>query len=706
MSALPKPPTLAELVFSLKSFAASMLALYIAFGMGLPRPFWAMMTAYVVSSPLSGTVRSKAVFRVAGTVIGSIAAVILTVSMVSAPELLSLAVGLWVGGCLYLSLLDRTPRSYAFMLAGYTAGLIVFPAVSNPEAIFDTGLARVEEIILGIVCATLVHSVVLPRGLGPVLLGRLDAALRDAECWTLDALNGADAGARAGNRHRMASDLTELRVMTTHLPYDTSDLRWMTRPMRALQDRMVYLLPILTSVQERLATLRRPDGTLPPDLAPLLEDVKAWIAADDGDTAGADALTGRLDRLTAEAARLCGRGAADWRQPTRLSLFRRLHALVDIHRDCRDLRAHIRSGDDALPDHLDPLVRRRSRGVFHLDHGMALWSGAAALLGIGVVCAFWILTGWSSGSAAAMMVAVFTCFFASFDDPVPGIRTFLVYTLASLPVAAFYLLVVLPSFDSFPMLALCLAPTLITLGVFVARPAVMGRAMAMIFGVGGALSLLDTGNGDFASFLNSSTGQVIGIITAMLVTRLCRSVGAAWSARRLLHAGWREIAELAGRRAVPPADGFESRMLDRVGLLATRLAQVARDDEAASKIDVDAIDAVRDLRVGLNVVELQRVRPALGPAAGPALGRLLDGVARHFRALSAHRPDPVPPALLDSMDSLLTVVGTVPPGPERDRAVVALAALRHALFPDAGVDVGGGETGLTEETIHPDRVSA
>ncbi len=691
---LPPAPTFNELVFSLKSFAASMLALYIAFGMGLPRPFWAMLTAYVVSSPLSGTVRSKAVYRVVGTVIGSIASIILTVELINAPELLSLAVGLWVGGCLFVSLLDRTPRSYVFMLAGYTAGLIVFPGVANPEAIFDTGLARVEEIILGIVCATVIHSVVLPRGLGPVLLGKLDAALRDAERWTLDALDGAEMDARLRDRHKMASDLTELRVMTTHLPYDTSDLRWMTRPMRALQDRMVFLLPVLTAVQDRLIALRRADGTLPPDVAPVLTAVRDWIAAGAGaDPAEANRLTGWLDRLGAEES---AGSAGDWEAATRFSFIRRLRSLVEIHRDCRDLRAHIVSGDHALPDHLDPLARKRSRGVFHLDHGMALWSAAAALLGITVICAFWILTGWSSGSVAAMMVAVFTCFFASFDDPVPGIRLFLVYTLASMPLSAFYLLVVLPSFDSFPILVLCLAPTLVTLGVFVARPATMGKAMALIFGVGGSLSLLDTGTGDFASFLNSSAGQIVGIVTAMLVTRLCRSVGAAWSARRLLHVGWREIAELAGGRTAPAADGFESRMLDRVGLLSARLAQ------AGGSVDVDAIDAVRDLRVGLNVVELQRVRPVLGAEAGPVLDRLLRGVAAHFRALSAKRPDPAPAELLGSMDALLSAVATAPRCPERDRAVVALASLRRSLFPDAAI----GDPRPTDEMHFPERARA
>ncbi|MBL7405882.1 FUSC family protein, partial [Escherichia coli] len=71
------------------------------------------------------------------------------------PILLSLAVALWVALCLYVSLLDRTPASYLPMLAGYTAALIGFPAVDDPGAIFDTAVARAEEISLGIVCASL-----------------------------------------------------------------------------------------------------------------------------------------------------------------------------------------------------------------------------------------------------------------------------------------------------------------------------------------------------------------------------------------------------------------------------------------------------------------------------------------------------------------------------------------------------------------------
>ncbi len=60
----------------------------------------------------------------------------------------SLAVALWVGICLYLSLLDGTPRSYIFMLAGYTVALLGFPIVRAPQATFDIVVSRVQEIAL------------------------------------------------------------------------------------------------------------------------------------------------------------------------------------------------------------------------------------------------------------------------------------------------------------------------------------------------------------------------------------------------------------------------------------------------------------------------------------------------------------------------------------------------------------------------------
>ena len=107
-----------EAVFSINSFAAAMLALYIGFAIGLERPYWSMLTVYITVQPLSGALRSKAFFRVIGTTLGGAAAVAFLPNFVDSPEMLSVVLSLWVGFCLTVSLLDRTPRSYVFMLAG------------------------------------------------------------------------------------------------------------------------------------------------------------------------------------------------------------------------------------------------------------------------------------------------------------------------------------------------------------------------------------------------------------------------------------------------------------------------------------------------------------------------------------------------------------------------------------------------------------
>ena len=54
-------PELDAWAFSVKTFAGAMLALFIGFGIGLPRPYWAMATAYIVAQPLTGAMRSKGV---------------------------------------------------------------------------------------------------------------------------------------------------------------------------------------------------------------------------------------------------------------------------------------------------------------------------------------------------------------------------------------------------------------------------------------------------------------------------------------------------------------------------------------------------------------------------------------------------------------------------------------------------------------------
>src|SRR6516165_10964131 len=188
-------PSGRDWIFSAKTFVAAMLALWIALRMGLDRPYWAMATTYIVAQPLTGAMRSKAAYRFYGTILGAIATLVLIPNLADAPVLLIAALSLWIGGCIYFAVLDRTPRSYVFLLAGYSVALIGFPLVDAPGTVWDVVLARVEEITVGIVCTTVIGTIVFPMPLGPALTARLDGWIRNAADWTVGVLSGAPESA-------------------------------------------------------------------------------------------------------------------------------------------------------------------------------------------------------------------------------------------------------------------------------------------------------------------------------------------------------------------------------------------------------------------------------------------------------------------------------------------------------------------------------
>ncbi|WP_241138129.1 FUSC family protein, partial [Achromobacter xylosoxidans] len=340
-----KLPNVRETIFSLKSYLSAIMALYLSYSIGLPRPFWAMTTAYIVAQPWSGAVRSKALYRLVGTFCGSAMTVYMVPRLSNSPVVMTAAMVAWVGFCLYLSVLDRTPRSYLFMLAGYTAAMIGFPSVTDPSQVFDTALARVEEISLGIVCATLVHSIVLPRGLAPALTLQLDKAVRDAKLWIHDTLSGKTAEQKDRDRRELANDITQLRLLSTHVPFDTGNLRWTAGAVRAMQDQIAALTPAVSAVEDRMRALQADGQTLPEPVSQVLADISEWI------NAGAQATHETAVHLRAAVSRLTPAidSHSGWRDALLASLMTRLRELIDTYDECLALRREIRAGLAGAP---------------------------------------------------------------------------------------------------------------------------------------------------------------------------------------------------------------------------------------------------------------------------------------------------------------------------------------------------------------------
>lgn len=662
-------PDWRDWAFAIKTFGAATLALYLALWIDLPRPYWAVSTVYITSQVLAGDTRSKALYRVLGTLLGAAVSIALVPNLVNAPVLLSLAIAVWVGFCLYFSLLDRTPRSYVLMLAGYTAGIIAFPSVDVPGTIFDTAVARVEEITLGIFCASLVSVLIFPQSAEPVMSARLDAWIKSAREWVIQVVCRGDTGSDSqSKRLGLASDAIAFDALTTSLRYELSGFRRSPEAMATLRQHMLMFLPIASAMSDRIKLLERANG-LSLRVQALLDEVANWLRSDRIDP-------DRAQRLRREAKDLDPplNTNSGWNDLILASLLARLRDFIDLRQDLRLLQRHLWTGEPP-PDPYAFDYTAKARTIRHRDHGMALLSAVGAFIAVLVNCAFWILTGWPDGASAPMMAAIACSFFAAFDDPAPYIVSFGYASLLAAIGAAIYLFAVLPQATNFEMLTLAVAPWLILCGLYMTRPSTGPIARITAVNAATMIAIQNGEVGEFSPFANSTIAVLFGIWSSVMIIRLVRSVGAAWSARRLERINRESLVDAARHGGTNHGLELAALMLDRVGLIAPRLSALPPDD--AEWI----ADVLADVRVGINIVELRRMRYELPPAAARAIEHVLANTARHFQ----HSP-PSPVVgrqLLKNIDDTLEMLLAGPDNAAERTAILALVGLRRALFMDA-----------------------
>lgn len=128
---------LAAMVFTAKTTAAALIALFVAFTFNLDQPYWALLTVFIFSQPLqSGQVLAKCFYRIIGTLIGA-AMALLFVALFAQERVLFLgALALWLGVCAFGSQYARNFAAYSFVLSGYTAAIVGIPGALDANNAF------------------------------------------------------------------------------------------------------------------------------------------------------------------------------------------------------------------------------------------------------------------------------------------------------------------------------------------------------------------------------------------------------------------------------------------------------------------------------------------------------------------------------------------------------------------------------------------
>ena len=638
------------ILFSAKSFAAAMLAYYLALSIGLQRPSWAIITVYIVSQTSVGASLSRSVYRLLGTLVGAAATVFIVPTFVNQPILCSAMLALWIAGCLCLSLLERTPCGYAFLLAGYTASLIGFPAVSVPGTIFDLAVTRVEEIAIGILCAGLIHRFVLPVRIAGRFNSTLAQTLATARQRIADTLAGKPVAAET---LRLALSLQFLQGINHHLPWDDGLSVPHRQARKAIHDRLARLLIVNGELYDRLQR----SGPPPDDLQALLAEAEAWLTGPQAarSAPSADGLLSRCERLIVRYAA----DAQTMDEALRLSLARHLAEAIRLLQESERLaKAVYRRRSPALP----PDAGAAKGYVFHRDPLSALRTSFGAFVIILSGCLIWIGSAWPDGGTAVSILGVCCSLFASFDAPAAHLVKYLIGCVWGVLFSLLYSFVLLPQVNEFALLAAVLAPVYLLAGSLQARPATTFMAMGITLTLPILCELGASYRGDFATAINTALALFIAVGYAAFGMRLLQTVQAETAIRRLLTLCQRDIRRAARGRLAHNAHRWTNLMIDRTALLLPRLPQ---SGPAAGQL-LDKM--LRDIRTGLAVIHLRRRYQQADSASADAVQALLDAL----------NPQPDITALEQPVNALLAQALPATDAASRERAE-ALIALYCAL---------------------------
>lgn len=559
-------PSSSAVQFAIKASLAMLLALFIALACDLERPYWALISAaFLQTRPMTGMVFEKGLSQLVGTAVGCLAGIVIMAFFVQAPFPALASLTLWIMLCTYAASLTRNNASYGCIIAAVTAMLIVIITAGAPGQLFDVAVARLTELSLGALCATLVSSLLWPIQVRDHLTGLANEVVNNAFLHgSLRLENSDDIAEIVRTLNASLTPLNQLESDSQSARYEGPEGSGRIRASHVLTQRTVRLLAILRVLQQLLRAygqhLSAPTRALVDDIADGLRQ--------SAEHKGTEQARERLQDLRHRALRCIeweAEAAGDSPQndiPRRMTLGLREalgHALVIL-----DAREAIHTPRDRK--------LRAPALAWHRDHLEALLNACRSGLIFALIATFWVQTNWDNGQTAMMLGTLFSAMFATRDNSVVVASMFLKGILAAIPSAFVFGHVLLSSAHGFPMLALALMPPLFLGLLGSGTPQLAGYCLA--FTIGNIL-LTMPGNGmdlAFDTFANRAIAVLIGIGTVVMAFRLLPGFPAGFRKHRLVKA---TVNDLRALKDLSPHEA-ESRF---GGAMADRMLRLARHDD-------------------------------------------------------------------------------------------------------------------------------
>ncbi len=440
----------------------------------------------------------------------------------------------WMGFCVFVANYLQGTKAYGAMLSGYTVAIIAINNIDAPQSVFESGIARSPRS-----CSASCRS---PSS--TMRWARLMSSRTSAPAWPRPATRCATSSAgpcatairprrTPPTRCASAAPRDAIGVVATEF-HDGEN-----RAAGARSAVAALFAAVAAARSFALAVARSGD----PD------DLRARVLAGlDGDRDALPDLVARLDALAAS-------GAAD---PDAVLRHRRAIDLLRQDRLAEDGIAALETGRAPMRDMRLPV---------HRDFPDALRNAARVVITVAISAALFVLSGWPATSAALLQVSAFAALASINPNPI-GFAT---GALWGMPLAALCAgiveFILLDGGQGFPLLAIAMAPVIVTACLLSLRPptASLGFILLVFFPV--VLSPANPQPYNPEAYINASVLFCVAGLILFLVIRIVLPTTHAQRRRWSLRAARADVIEaLSGE----PQEADE-----RVNLDADRVVQFA-----------------------------------------------------------------------------------------------------------------------------------
>ncbi|ENV32961.1 FUSC family protein [Acinetobacter gerneri] len=656
-------------LFAIKTTIAAMLALYISLAFDLTNPSWAVATVFIASQPFSSSTFSKGLYRIIGTFCGALVALFLVPNLVQTPIILCLAFSLWVALCLYVSLQDRSPRSYMFMLAGYTATIIGFPSVMAPDVIFTTATDRFQEILLGVVSSALVHRVLFPNNIFNAVKATIDKWINDAYQLIGMSLNGREnnpEGKGYDLLHNVANYPMNLERLADHLVYDGRRGRQQAAVVENIQSSMRQIVPLVDSIFLRINLLG--EENIPQELKGIFNKLKKSSEIELNQNEFHQIKT-ELNALKKQYSNL---------QTTQFNIS--IYALIIRLIELTHFMHKVQILHENLTNDQYKSNEKAPKKHYFVDQKLALLSALTVFCTIMVTCLLWIFCGWDSTASSMPMMAAISCsLFATFDSALPPLKMFINATVVSILIVLFYAVMVLPSINSYEMLLLVIVPLFIALALFMTVPNTAFISMILAINLASLMGLKNEYHSDFLFTINSGLTTVLGIGIAFFMIYAMRSKKPIWVASQIEKYALRDIIntikrDISAKKYWKERESFINRMLDKTYQLLPRVKHPTK-----KKLYEDT-HLLNDIRLGINLLDLkQYLLQSKNQTQKVQVQRLLGNIIDYLELKLAHKNSMPREQIFRYIDELMSQYqGTI----AENELNIVLYNIKISLHPD------------------------